>query len=150
MHRFFLKCRTVAFCSGVFFYRQDNAAAVTKKPSPSQLDAADASLRLWHLILENGFGPEVHGPVAMRSLRTVIRAQAMIDNTPYLAGETGRVSATWRAMQASAAFQASLAAPPAACRHLIRSRIYRRAARSYACVRVLSRVSVLLSRRKSM
>lgn len=150
VRRFFLKCRTIAFCSGVFFYRQDNAAAMTKKPSPSRLDAADTSLRLWHLILENGFGPEVHGPFAMRALRTVIRAQAMIDNTPSLVGETDRVSDTYQAMQASAAFQASLVTPLAAGRHPLRSQIYRRAARSYTWFRVLARVSALLSRRKSM
>lgn len=35
---FFLKSERVAFCDGVFFYRQDNPEAITKKISPSRLD----------------------------------------------------------------------------------------------------------------
>lgn len=146
VRRFFLKCSQVAFCSGVFFYRQDNADAVTKKPSPNRLDAADTSWRLWHLVLENDFEADVRGPFALRTLRTLIRSQAIIDNNPSLSGETPRLTEIWRSMQLSDAFQTSLS--PKGGKRPLASRIYRRATQSYVWFRLLARVSAFLSKRK--
>lgn len=149
VRKFFLDCDRVAFCDGVFFYRQDNPAAITKAPSSSRLDAADTSLRLWHLIVESHFGSDVHGPFALRTLRTVIRAQALIFNTPALASETRRVAETWTALRNSAAYQASIASALKVNGSWIRSLVYRPAARSYTWFRLLARISAVLSRMKS-
>ncbi|MBY5934981.1 glycosyltransferase [Tateyamaria omphalii] len=145
VRRFFLGCATVAFCDGVFFYRQDNAAAITKGPSAARLDAADASLRLWHLIRENGFGAEVHRPFALQTLRAAIRAQAMVFNAPQLRGEMPRVTRVWESIQASSEFQASLAAASSSA---LPRFVYKRAARSYAWFVWLARISALIARRK--
>lgn len=104
---FFLACKEVVFCDGVFFYRQDNQAAITKKPSPGRLDEADNSLRIWRLAMEAGVEASAHGPCAVRTLRTVIRMQAIIINHPFLRSETVRILTVWRGMQTTE-FRASL------------------------------------------
>ncbi len=145
VRRFFLACDSIAFCAGVFFYRQDNATAITKGPSAARLDAADASLRLWHLICDNGFGPDVHGPFALRTLRATIRAQAMVFNAPELASETPRLTDVWLAMHRSAPFQTSLAA---AGTGVFKRLAYQRAVRSHTWFVGLARLSASIARRK--
>ncbi|WP_157598937.1 glycosyltransferase family 2 protein [Tateyamaria omphalii] len=146
VRRFFLACDSIAFCEGVFFYRQDNAAAITKGPSAARLDAADASLRLWQLICDNDFGPDVHGPFALRTLRAAIRAQAIVFNAPHLASEMPRLTEVWRAMHCSEAFQTSLAASGSSA---FKRSVYQRAVRSHAWFLRLARLSALMARRKS-
>lgn len=148
VRRFFLDCGTVAFCDGVFYYRQDNTAAITKRPSASLLDIPDTSWRLWQLIVENELGPEVHGPFALRTLRAAIRARALIINYPPLSGEVHRVDGTWRLMQSSACFQDSLASVLTMPKHRLRARVYRPAARSRLWFLALARISAFLARKK--
>lgn len=145
VRRFFLACETVAFCGGVFYYRQDNATAITKDPSPALLDAADTNFRLWHLIHDNGFGPDIHGPFASITLRSTIRAQAMIFNTPRLQPEASRVAEVWKAMQVSAPFHGSL---EAAGKSTLKQFLYRRAVRSFLWFLQLARLSAWMARRK--
>lgn len=104
---YFLACTRVAFCDSIFFYRQDNANAITKKPQPGRLDEAHNNLMIWRLALKNGFEPQVHGPFALRTLQSVIRARALIFNTPSLAGEAPRIEGVWRDLQ-SDRFRSSL------------------------------------------
>ena len=148
VRRFFLDCSKVAFCDGVFYYRQDNATAITKRPSASLLDIPDTSLRLWHLIVENQLGAEVHGPFALRTLRATIRAKALILNNPSLAGESHRVDGTWLSIQSSAPFQDSVASLLTCPKHRLRTLVYRPAARSRMWFLALARISAFLARRK--
>ena len=123
---YFLACDRVAFCDGVFFYRQDNADAITKKPGPGRLDEANNNLMIWRLILQNGFGVEVHGPFALRTLRSVIRARALIFSTRSLASESSRVTQVWRALQ-SDTFRASLEAGTSMRQNQLLRAVYLRA-----------------------
>jgi|GEM_PF-1272813 len=103
---FFLACREVVFCDGVFFYRQDNPGAVTKKPGRMRLDEAENALMVWRLAKDSACSV-VHGPCALRAMRTVIRMQGIIINNPSLSGEYARMLANWRQMQTTE-FRASL------------------------------------------
>ena len=145
---FFLRCGKVAFCDGVFFYRQDNAAAITKKPSKSLLESPDANLRLWNLVMDNQFGPDVHGPLALRVLRGTIRAQALIINHPHLAPEGHLVDSVWATMQSSDAFQASLASLRHSPKHRLRAKLVCPAARSRLWFLTLARLSAFFSRNR--
>lgn len=104
---YFLACKDVVFCKGVFFYRQDNKEAITKSPSPARLDEGYNNLMIWRLIVDNGFSPDVHGAFALRTLRSIIRAQALIFRTPALASEEHRIRRVWDETQ-SDPFRASL------------------------------------------
>jgi glycosyltransferase involved in cell wall biosynthesis len=148
VRRFFLDCSKVAFCDAVFYYRQDNTGAITKRPSATLLDIPDTSLRLWHLIMENQLDAEVHGPFALRTLRATIRAKALIFNNAFLTGEAHRVDMTWLSMRSSAPFQASVASLLTTPKYRLRASIYRPAARSRTWFLALARISAFLARRK--
>ncbi|KFE36167.1 glycosyltransferase family 2 protein [Thioclava atlantica] len=148
VRRFFLGCSKVAFCDGVFYYRQDNAAAITKRPSKGLLDVPDTCLRLWYMIVDNEFGADVHGPFALRTVRAAIRAQALLVNNPDLSVNAHRVEDTWHSMHSSARFQASLASVAAHPKHRMRALIYRPAARSLMWFRTLASISAFFSRRR--
>ncbi|WP_300032391.1 glycosyltransferase family 2 protein [uncultured Roseobacter sp.] len=96
---FFLACQEVVFCTGTFFYRQDNSNAVTKKAGPALLDEGYNNFMIWRLIVENGFDPAVHSQFALRTLRSVIRARSLIIRTPSLANECPRIKMVWKEMQ---------------------------------------------------
>ncbi|WOI35346.1 glycosyltransferase family A protein (plasmid) [Tritonibacter scottomollicae] len=142
---FFLSCAKVAFCDGVFYYRQDNQAAITKKPSAGLLDIPDTSWRLWNLITDSGFDADVHSPFALRTLRATIRARALLLNNPSLSHEAQRVEGTWQSLRASAVFQQSLAAYAGSA---FRKGIYLPAARHRGWFETLARVSAFWARRK--
>jgi hypothetical protein len=55
VRNFFLKCDTVAFCEGIFFYRQDNPDAITKKITAKSLDIVHNNIMLWRLAYDTGF-----------------------------------------------------------------------------------------------
>jgi glycosyltransferase involved in cell wall biosynthesis len=142
---FFLRCAKVAFCDGTFYYRQDNNAAITKKPSAALLDIPDTSWRLWNLIVESDFEANVHSPFALRTLRATIRAKALLLNTPSLDREALRVEETWSSLHSSATFQESLAALRG---HALQKLVYRPAARNRRWFETLARVSAFLARQK--
>ena len=145
VRQFFLSCTKVAFCDGVFYYRQDNQTAITKKPSAGLLDIPDTSWRLWNLIVNSGFGAEVHSPFALRTLRATIRARALLLNNPSLNREAQIVEETWQSLRASAAFQGSLAACSG---RAFRKGIYGLAACHRGWFETLARVSAFWARRK--
>jgi hypothetical protein len=144
---FFLACKEVVFCDGVFFYRQDNQAAITKKPSPGRLDEADNALRVWRLAMEAGVEASAHGPCAVRTLRTIIRMQAIIINNPSLRGETTRILTIWRQMQ-TAEFRASLLKGLRLKGSAVQMALYARAQASERWFFVLAHISAWAARRR--
>lgn len=78
VRRYFLSCAKVVFCDGVFFYRQDNPSAITKKLTPKLLDATFNNVMLWRLIIENDFGKEVQSMQAVRTIRSLIRSKKIL------------------------------------------------------------------------
>ncbi|WP_085847896.1 glycosyltransferase family 2 protein [Pacificibacter marinus] len=143
----FLKSKEVAFCDGVFFYRQDNPNAITKKPSPKRLDEVYTNLMVWRLGKENNFDTSVLGPFALRTFRSLIRAQATIINNPELAGETLRMTQIWDDLQ-SPAFRTSLEAGVADKKKPLIGMIYLKAHRSLRWFKLLVRLSAATARIK--
>lgn len=64
----FLHANKVVFSEGTFFYRQDNAEAVTKKITPKSFDYPYTQLRLYQLVNTENFAPEV---IQQQAIRTV-------------------------------------------------------------------------------
>ena len=147
VRKFFLECKEVAFCDGVFFYRQDNPNAITKKPSPNRLDEAPTNFMVWSLAMENQFDTAVHGPFALRTFRSLIRAQATIINHPELASETLRMTQIWDDLQ-SPAFITSLKAGVALKKKQLIGMAYLKAHSSLRWFKLLARLSAAASRIK--
>ena len=147
VRRFFLACNDVAFCDGVFFYRQDNTAAITKKPSSARLDEADNALRVWRLAIEAGVEASVHGPYAVRTLRTAIRMQAMIITNPSMHAESARILAVWQEMQTTA-FRASCMEGLRLNGGAVRRAVYARAQASERSFLLLAHLSAWVAQRK--
>ena len=56
---YFLQCQRVAFSAGTFYYRQDNAGAITKKFSAKSLDLPRTEVMLARLMAKHHLGDEV-------------------------------------------------------------------------------------------
>lgn len=84
VRQYFLLCRKVVFCDGVFFYRQDNPDAITKKISPKLLDATYNNLMLWRLTIENGFDKEIHTAQAIATIRSLKRSKKILSKLPEI------------------------------------------------------------------
>lgn len=57
--KFFLNCNKVVFCSGQFFYRQDNPFAVTKQVNAKRFEGVETHLRLAQLMHQHGVSAAV-------------------------------------------------------------------------------------------
>lgn len=63
--KFFLHCNKVVFCSGQFWYRQDNPSAVTKKVTAKRFEGVETHLRLAQLMQQHAVSADVcEGEVA--------------------------------------------------------------------------------------
>lgn len=147
--RFFLGCEKVAFCSGVFYYRQDNCHSITKKPSSKRLEEVQLGMHVYRLIIENHFDSSVHGPFAVRVLRMLIRSQAVIYRHPFLKGETTNIINSWKNLRNCLTFQNSLAVGVNKKNANYFPALYLFSSRSLFCFRLLSRLSSYNSRIKS-
>jgi glycosyltransferase involved in cell wall biosynthesis len=65
---FFLNCNKVVFCSGVFYYRQDNELAVTKKTTFKTFDYPYTQFRLYELVRDHQFPVEIVHREALKVL----------------------------------------------------------------------------------
>ncbi|MFX0547650.1 glycosyltransferase family 2 protein [Roseovarius sp. S1116L3] len=104
---FFLRCEAVAFCDAVFFYRQDNPNAITKTPSAKLLDAPHNHFMIWKLIVDSGFGADIHGPYALETLRSLIKAQALLFSAPDLREHRHKIDSQFQDLKTTE-FKASL------------------------------------------
>jgi glycosyltransferase involved in cell wall biosynthesis len=93
VRRWFLRCRVVAFCDGIFYYRQDNPEAITKKASPQLLVVPDNELALWRLARDNDCDDIVVQRQALRVLRAVVQARMLALRTPALRAHASVVDA---------------------------------------------------------
>lgn len=66
--QFFINAGKVTFCDGRFYYRQDNADAVTKKTTVKTFDYPYTQLRLYQLLAAEGYAPEVLQQNALRAV----------------------------------------------------------------------------------
>jgi glycosyltransferase involved in cell wall biosynthesis len=110
VRRFFLACRSVAFSSGTFYYRQDNPEAVTRRLNGATFDWPYTQLRLAWLLQEHGFGADLvsnerqQACNAMRRLQERMQADRSARPGAWNDAEMARVQA------AQARFDAALAA----------------------------------------
>jgi glycosyltransferase involved in cell wall biosynthesis len=72
---FFMNCNKVAFSEGQFLYRQDNPDAITKRLTYKSFDMALTFFRLFELLRDNGFAPELYAREALKALRTLEQIQ---------------------------------------------------------------------------
>lgn len=69
---FFYHCNKVAFCSGIFYYNQDNADAISKKLSPKLCDIPYTHFMIYKFLVEKGFDREIYGRELMRAVSSLI------------------------------------------------------------------------------
>ncbi|MFT5076984.1 MAG: glycosyltransferase involved in cell wall biosynthesis [Flavobacteriaceae bacterium] len=59
VRKFFFKCNKVAFCDGIFYYRQDNQNAITKSFEVKNYYSLLRDYRIYKLLKNNNFEPEI-------------------------------------------------------------------------------------------
>lgn len=69
---FFYHCNKVVFSRGTFFYRQDNADAISKKLSYKLCDIPYTHFMLYKFLVEKGFDSEVTDEELMRAVSSLI------------------------------------------------------------------------------
>ena len=77
---FFSKCRTVAFSSGTFYYRQDNPDAITRRFSIKSFDSSWSRLCVYDLLATVNCPPVVSSVFLMQTIRELY-------NLAYRVGE---------------------------------------------------------------
>ncbi|TWI60653.1 glycosyltransferase involved in cell wall biosynthesis [Pseudoduganella lurida] len=75
----FINANKVVFSGGTFYYRQDNAAAVTKRFTYRSFDFAYTQLRLYQLLAAEGYPADVLQREALKALSTRNQLQAWLD-----------------------------------------------------------------------
>lgn len=55
IRKLYYNCKEVVFCKGVFYYRQDNVNAITKKPSLRRLEYIETNKMILNFLLQNKF-----------------------------------------------------------------------------------------------
>lgn len=140
---FFLNCDTVAFCDGVFFYRQDNPEAITKKVSAKSLDVVYNNLMLWRLAKDHSFDEDICGPIAYKTLKSLIKAYALVLRVPQLQPYAHKCDSVFDALQ-SDAFKASLVVGLQSEKSLPSRFMYSKAQNSKKCLHILARIKATI------
>jgi glycosyltransferase involved in cell wall biosynthesis len=68
---FYHHCNMVVFCDGVFYYRQDNPNAITKKISAKLYDLPYAYFRLFQFLKESGYDSAIYERELMNSVTSL-------------------------------------------------------------------------------
>lgn len=93
---FFLNCNKVVFSTGIFYYRQDNAAAVTKKITSRTFDYAYTQLMLYRLLRDNAFAAELVQQEAIKTVRLLNELTQWLVQHGATLGEEGARQAALR------------------------------------------------------
>jgi glycosyltransferase involved in cell wall biosynthesis len=88
----FLNCSSIAFCQGVFYYRQDNPEAITKKISTKTLDLPYTELMLWKLARDSNFPVDVQAMILERSVFSLIYCSSLVAANKALRIEAGKLA----------------------------------------------------------
>ncbi|QGZ40174.1 glycosyltransferase involved in cell wall biosynthesis [Pseudoduganella flava] len=76
---FFINANKVVFSDGIFYYRQDNPAAVTKRFTPKSFDYAYTQLRVYQLLAAEGYPAAIVQQEALKTLGTRNQLQQWLD-----------------------------------------------------------------------
>jgi hypothetical protein len=78
---FFFHCNKIVFCDGIFYYRQDNPDAITRKPSYKQFDRPYNHFKLFEFLIDNHFDSEVYTKELMKAFLSLVQhKQELIAN----------------------------------------------------------------------
>ncbi len=66
---FYFYARKVVFCDGIFYYRQDNPDAITKKISIKNFDAVYTFIRLFEFLKEKNYSFDIYSLEALKAVR---------------------------------------------------------------------------------
>lgn len=72
VRKFFMACNKVVFTEGIFFYRQDNPNAITKKLSYKSFDLPYTHFKLCYFLKENGFPSADYSKELVKAIRRLI------------------------------------------------------------------------------
>jgi hypothetical protein len=73
----YFNSKSVAFSQGVFYYRQNNKNAITKKWNSLQLDCFETSYQLEKYVIQNGFGQDAVELIHKTILLDLVRIRLM-------------------------------------------------------------------------
>lgn len=76
---FFFHAAKVVFSDGIFYYRQDNPGAITKKWNANQLDYIETCQRLAEFSKQHGFSEDVLATVQRITFGQLVRIQVMFN-----------------------------------------------------------------------
>ncbi|MFO1150476.1 MAG: glycosyltransferase family 2 protein [Alsobacter sp.] len=79
----FMNCNRVAFASGVFFYRQDNPNAITKKLTAKTFDRAENHLVLYKFLKDNRFEQSLYRKELLDCVYLLYHLQRLVDDGRY-------------------------------------------------------------------
>jgi glycosyltransferase involved in cell wall biosynthesis len=92
VRNFFINCKKVVFSNGVFYYRQDNPNAITKKLSSQSFSQPYTNFYLWKLCMVNNFDVDLQSKILHQSINDLIHYVAIAytgkhrDKIPLLKG----------------------------------------------------------------
>ena len=149
VRQYFLLCEKVVFCGGVFYYRQDNPGAITKKISPKLLDYTYNNIMLWRLVIEKGFGKEIHAPQALSTMRSLIRSKKILTKLPEFSKHISVIDACFGDLE-SLAYKTSLQAGLVNKENFLKRFMYVHVWRSKRIFHMLLWLSIKLAAIKNM
>lgn len=88
---YFLNCKAVAFCDGVFYYYQGNANSITRAVSPKRLDYAYNDFRLYELARDRNFSVELVSSCSAKAAFSLIEALTTTFRYPELKQHRNRL-----------------------------------------------------------
>ena len=88
---YFLRCSKVVFCDGVFYYRQNNPGAITKRVSPKSLDEPYNHFKVWQLINDETNSPYYRINYSTRVLASLIEKEILVLRNKSLKIHTPRL-----------------------------------------------------------
>jgi len=101
----FLACNKVVFCDGVFYYRQDNPDAITKKISYKTFDRAMNHFMLYKLLKENNFPSKTYRSELHTSVNWIYFSKIYLRSTECLFSSQDSKQAELRVAQCLGALQ---------------------------------------------
>lgn len=96
---FFLNCNKVVFSEGVFFYRQDNENAVTKKITYKTFDLAYVQFRLYQLVSDSEFSEEIIHKEAVKVISQLNGLKKWLENNRSIMSEREIIEAESRLLR---------------------------------------------------
>jgi glycosyltransferase involved in cell wall biosynthesis len=69
---FYLNCNKVVFSDGIFYYRQDNPNAITKKLSIKSFDIPYTNFKIFFLLKQNNFSIELQNKYLLNAINSLI------------------------------------------------------------------------------